>query len=138
MSWKFTFINPGIYWNFISLLLYEPCLRPAFTWGRCITINASMLLDTRLTRRQSIISDSIPHAVQPSSLRPPSLLLLPCTSISSPSFPRSAPTFASQAHTTSFSLKFHMYRIMSSSVLSHVFCLAPSIVSFVIGVVSPE
>ena len=25
MSWKFSSIHPGIYWNCISLLLYEPC-----------------------------------------------------------------------------------------------------------------
>ena len=25
MSWKLSFIHPGIYWNLISLLLYEPC-----------------------------------------------------------------------------------------------------------------
>ena len=28
MSWKFSSIHPGINWNFISLLLYEPCYRP--------------------------------------------------------------------------------------------------------------
>ena len=53
MSWKFSSINSGIYWNFISLLLFDRCCRSNASWGSP-SLDSSFVINSTLPQNDSL------------------------------------------------------------------------------------